>query len=567
MKRFFALFLFTIILAVAVSAAEKGITSKADILNVLWLPSNAPWPGALPQAFRQKLLEGKNTQAVLGKNVFTLLDQLEGSFLPLVQRYPDRYQLLKERAAQGLTARQAYNLVDLLGEDYFDGFGSIPGNATLTFPEDHKPHFDFQTGWYFFAGNFNDLQGNSYGILCMFFRRALFPPYLAKRMGLSDLDNQVVDVQFGVTLGDKKLHLQGHNALIAGSSGLVKYNTNPFLAQVGKNIMQSFRKDKLFPMKIHFKDPAIPLEVNLLLKESQPILLQGDQGRAPAIYGLGSLYYSIPGIKAHGFINYQGQEKQVAGVMWMDNQWMAGIMPSGYAKNIFIRALANSINGFSGQAREGWGWDWNEVQFEDGSEVTFSAMHSTYSEILKNRGPNPPGRITRPIAAGKFVDPSGRAVDVSGEVTLTRWVLSPASRAWFPCQWEVAIPTVKLKFSLTPLVNNQLMYFANASEYKEGAVAAHGSRDGKPIKGVGFAESVAYAGYDYYLKTKFAILGINDTPCNRELMMAKAPDFWLTVKSALFLSFFLIIILVIVIWLIMRWFKKRNNSSSVARGV
>ena len=548
-KALISLFLLLFFVPLA-GALDDGVTSKADILNVLWLPAGAELPAALPKDAKP---------ATLGKNMVAFLNALEKKKLPLVQRYPERYAFFKELSSKGLTARQAYNLADLLGEDYFYGFGQVADDAKLTFPADHQPHLNYQTGWYFFVGNFKDKKGVPYGILCMFFRRALFPPEIAKQLGLSEIDNQFVDVQFAVTMGDKKINLQGHNALIAGSSGLVKYNTDPFLAQVGHNVCRSLQKGKLFPMKIHFKDPDIPLEADLLLTESQPILLQGDQGKAPAVYGLGTLYYSIPGIKAAGTLTYKKARKELTGIMWMDNQWTAGIMPPGYPVKPYIQALANTLNGLKGKANEGWGWDWTEVQFTDGSGVTFSGIHSTISAELKNRGPIPPGKVTRPLAGGKYFNRNGEATPVSGEVTLTRWVLSPASRAWYPCGWAVSIPALKLKFTMTPLVDDQLLHFANASEYKEGAVTVKGSKDGKPIAGVGFGEAVAYAGEDYYYKTKLRLVGIKDTPANRALLMPKTPGPWLLVKSVVFLAGLPVIGLLLLTAVIIYFRQKRKT--------
>lgn len=547
--------LFIIILFCGCSLAAQnydGITSRSDILNVFGLPKNSAWPGSLPKNVQERLKEDKNSTSSLGKEVSRLLDTLESAPLPLVQRYPERYRWFKDLSSRGLDIRQAYNLADFLGEDYFYGYGSVAGNATLTFPEDNQPHLDYQTGWYFFAGNFKDKKGVPYGILCMFFRRALFPPFLAKQLGLNDIDNQAVEVQFAVTLGDKKINLQGHTAVIAGSSGLIAFNTDPFLARVGSNTFRSLQKGKLFPMKIHVKDPDIPLAVDLVLDESRPVLLQGDQGRAPAIYGLGSLYYSFPGIRTKGTITYKKEKKEVAGVMWMDNQWMAGIMPPGYARNIFIQALANVINGTTGRAREGWGWDWTEVQFNDGTAVTFSSIHSTSSKVLKNTGAVPPGRTTRQIAGGKYILPDGTASNVTGEVTLTHWTLSPYSKTWYPCGWEVSIPAVNLKYTMTPVVDNQLLRFANSSEYKEGAVIVKGMKDGRPVTGVGFGESVAYAGEDYYYKTKFKAMRVEDTPQHRDLLTARTPGLWLTVKSLLFLAALPLLLVIIAILVVLR---------------
>jgi len=331
----------------------------------------------------------------------------------------------------------------------------------------------------------------------------------------------------------------------------------PFLAQVGKNRIASLKPDGLFPLKINFQDPDLKLAVDLTLTGGKPILLQGDRGKTPAMYGLGSWYYSIPDIKAYGTITYQGEARKVNGKMWMDNQWMAGIMPPGYGDALWIRALTNILYGFQGKAPEGWAWDWTEVQFDDGTEVTFSAIHSPETKYLMNRGVKPPGRVTRPIAGGKYNPGRGEPVNITGEVTLLDWVKSPVSGAWYPCGWQVSVPTVNLKFKMTPLVKGQFMQFGNASEYKEGAVLVKGIKGGKPIVGAGFGESVGYEGTEFYLQTKFKILGIKDTESNRALMLNKVPGFWLVFQSACFFAALpLLLIVLLMIYLVRR--RKRT---------
>ncbi|MCL5260654.1 MAG: hypothetical protein M1561_03085 [Gammaproteobacteria bacterium] len=534
---FFACFI------VSVYAADKTITPKIDILNALWLKTTDKLPLAVKIT----------SPALLGKRVEYLLDTLLKHNILFVEKYSERYALFKSMAAKGLTTKQAYNMFDLMGQDYFNGFATMNNVAELKFPEDHGAHLNYQVGWYFFAGNFTDKKGIQYGVLCLLFRRALFPPYIAKQLGLTDLENQIVDVQFGVTLGDKKIHVQGHDAVIDGTSGLIKYQTSPFLVAVGNDKFQSLNKATFLPLAIKFKDAEIPLSVDLVLTGSKPILLQGDNGKAPSIYGLGSWYYSIPDIKAHGTISYQGVSREVSGKMWMDNQWMAGIIPPGYADKVWIRALANIVYSLKGKAPEGWAWDWTEVQFDDDTEVTFSAMHSTHSEDLHNIGAKPPGRVTRTIAGGKYNPKNGKAEDITGEVTLTDWVKSPVSGAWYPCGWEVSIPDKGLHFKMTPLIKNQFMYFGNAAEYKEGAVLVTGTKKGLPVHGVGFGESVGYSGQAYYLGTKTNLLGVENSAKNRDLFANHPPSFWLLVQSVLFFALPLLLLIGVIVYLIRMW--------------
>ncbi|MCL5795153.1 MAG: hypothetical protein M1338_02250, partial [Patescibacteria group bacterium] len=421
----------------------------------------------------------------------------------------------------------------------------------LTFPADYDAHLDYQAGWYFFAGNFTDQNGNPVDILVNFFHRSMYPLDIANKIGLTEANNQIVEVQLGLSLADKGIHVQGSNPTIAATTGMVKFSANPFSVQVGKNIAQSQQPNELFPMKIQVSDPEQNLNIDLTLEKANPVLLEGKNGQAPSMYNLGTWYYSFPNIKTTGTVSLGDDTRDLSGKMWMDNQWTAGIMPAGYADNIFIRALSNILNWYKGQTPQAWGWDWVEAQFDDNTGVTISSMHSVQSKDLNNLGENPPGDVTRD-AYGKYINTDGSAEDLNGKLTINKWVKSPASGAWFPNGWVLDFPSKNLNFTMTPTVDGQLFQTKSSAEFREGGVIITGKRDGQDIAGVGFGEGVGYAGEDYYYKTFFKNLGINDTPENRDLYSPHIPGFWLVVESLLLYA----IPLAIVIYMIVLIFKK-----------
>ncbi len=52
---------------------------------------------------------------------------------------------------------------------------AVPGRP-IRFPEDHGPHDDFQTEWWYYTGNLTGPAGERFGYQLTFFRRALAPP-------------------------------------------------------------------------------------------------------------------------------------------------------------------------------------------------------------------------------------------------------------------------------------------------------------------------------------------------------------------------------------------------------
>jgi len=526
---------------------------KKDMLNVLWVKDEANLSSENKDLFTNDQLK----PSVFGNEIAQMLASVNDNFTALVQRYPARYNLLESITKGGLSIRQAYNIGDLMGQDYYNGYAGMKSIGELEFPRDYGSHNDFQFGWYFFVGNFKDENNNNVDILVNFLRRALYPPPVANRLGLSQDENQVIEMQLGLSLADKNLHVQGTSPVISGKTGLLKFKAVPFLMQMGNNKAEGLSKDKLFPMKINVYDPEKDLKVSLILEATKPLFLEGDQGKMPSMYNLGTWYYSVPAISATGTVTYQGDERKISGKMWMDNQWTAGVMPAGYPDNYYIRALANILNGLKGTIIEPWGWDWLEVQLDDNTEITLSAMHSVHTKDLKNTGDNPPPDAQRDVT-GKIIKTDGTTENVSGKLTIKKWLRSKASGAWYPNGWQVEIPDKNIKFTMTPTVDRQLFQTNNSSEFREGGVIVSGTKDGQAIGGVGFGEGTGYAGDDYYFSQKFKLLGIGDNPETRKIFTQPVPGFWLVTQSLLFYLATLIYACVIIYLIFYFVFPKKN---------
>ncbi|MFC2102282.1 lipocalin-like domain-containing protein [Bacteroidota bacterium] len=485
-----------------------------------------------------------------------MINNVLGTRTPLVKKYPGRYALLMDRAEQGLDNIQCYALPNFMGQDYFYGYEDMNTYDTLIFPRDHKAQLDFQFGWYFWSGNFLDTNGNEIDIVVVFFRRALYPPRIADKLGLSALQNQLVQTVVAVNYADLNLHVTGSNPIISGTSGEITYGIEPFTARVGLNSAVSLQNEKMFPMKIEVNDPVAELSIDLNLDESKPLLLQGDNGKEPSIFGMGTWYYSFPNIKTWGTVTYQGEPRTITGKMWMDHQWMAGISPTGYPKNLLVQAVVNIKEGLSGETPKSFGWDWSDVQFDDNTEVTFASPHPDITAELKNMGEDPPEPVTRAIT-GKYIDESGKGENITGTVTITQWMRSPRSHAWYPNGWLVKIPGKNLEFTMASTVDDQFIYSA-ASEIREGGVIVKGTKDGTEISGYGFGEGVNYSGLEFALKENMALLGIEDNATNRQLLVASPPGTWLIIQSFVVLASPVALIVLVVLLLVLLFKRKKH---------
>lgn len=500
-------------------------------------------------------LDGSLTQ-----NSAKMINRVKASRTPLVKKYDNRYDLLSAKAEEGLNNEQNYVLPNFMGQDYFKGFSDMDTYNELQFPRDHNAQLDFQFGWYFWSGNFLDNDSNEIDVVIVFFRRALYPPPIATELGITDIENQLVETVVAVNYSDKNLHITGSKPIISGSSGRIKYGIEPFIAQVGSNSAKSLQKETMFPMEIYVEDPSNELIIDLDLKESKPLLLQGDKGKIPSIFGLGTWYYSFPNIKTTGTVVYKGEKRNLRGKMWMDHQWMAGIAPIGYPKNIMIQAIANIKAGMTGNSPDSFGWDWADIQFDDDTEITFASPHSASTDKLKNKGVNPPDTITRNIT-GKYIDENGKGEDIVGTVHITKWMRSPKSGAWYPNGWEVTISQKKLEFSMVSTVDDQFIYSVG-SEIREGGVFVSGTKDGKKITGYGFGEGVKYSGQDFYLNENISILGIENNAINRKLLKPSPPGTLLIIQSSIVLIspvLLVVLIILVIIKLIRRKQKTQSN--------
>ena len=127
----------------------------------------------------------------------------------------------------------------------------------------------------------------------MFFQTALFPPDFAAGLGLTDEENQLVELQFAISERGGR-HYQAEPVVLAGTSGLVQVEQDPFVYHLGRNIIQCHNSGGLFPVTIkgwgidRGSDPGVELALDLTFSSGKETLLQGEGGCMPSIDGVGS---------------------------------------------------------------------------------------------------------------------------------------------------------------------------------------------------------------------------------------------------------------------------------------
>jgi predicted secreted hydrolase len=525
------------------TASAIDADTADQIARALWMPAFDP--AAIPSSIQERLSERKNSPAAFGERMRAYLAQLMQRHNAFIPSYRKRYEFFTAHSVE-LTPHQAYIMSNLLGLDTVDGYALLNETADLQFPRDHAVSLKHQVGWHFFVGTATDEQDKAYGVELMFWQWALLPPPLAAQLGLTDIENQIMEVHLSMSEAGGR-HYRAAPLAIAGTSGLIEVGNEPFFWRIGKNSIETRNERDLFPLRLQAKgwdrgaEPHCEISIDLTFASGKGILLQGGDGCAPCCGGIGTLYYSIPGIVLDGSrsaIEIDGRRIQlVDGTFWMDHQWGTGFLPVGVPVPPTLRAASLLAPQSPG------GWDWFPLQFDDNYELTVAAMHSAANETFYSQaGPEPPGAMTVAVA-GKMMDTQAATHDIKGTLRVTEWVRAthtndvqyPASGAWYPNRWEFSFgdpaPPHLREVVMTPLVGGgQTGYFANGAEYLEGATILS-TRSGDRI-GAGFGEATGYAPSH---KLQALLAGLPDDDATLALLQPPPPSALERLRATLYL--------------------------------
>ena len=314
--------------------------------------------------------------------------------------------------------------------------------AALSFPRDHGSHPDAALEWWYWTGHLQDDGGRAYGFQLTFFR--LRDLHLA-HFAWSDLSGR--RFSFG-----EKAHLGLPGIAGADESRLDAFNEDWFAKEVKGT------------QRLHARMPEG--ELSLTLTPQKAPVLHGEGGISKKGPGANeySHYVSIPRLAASGSWNAGGRSRALHGEAWFDHEWGPGALPEGAT-----------------------GWDWFALQLSDGSELMLYRMRTAAG--------------ASPFSAGTFIPASGPPRQIAWtDVALsprTSWT-SPRSKAVYPAVWSLAVASLGLDVTLTPLLADQELHTEQSTgvTYWEGACRVEGRRGGRPIDGRAYVEMTGYAGRD-----------------------------------------------------------------------
>ncbi|MDO3377580.1 lipocalin-like domain-containing protein [Geoalkalibacter halelectricus] len=344
------------------------------------------------------------------------------------------------------------SLAETLGAEEDPGYARATAPRPFVFPDDHGPHPEFKTEWWYFTGNLSAADGRRFGYQLTFFRVALSPqaPQRPSPWGT----NQVYMAHFALSDIDGRRFFAVERFSRA-ALGLTGAQAAPF--RVWLEDWQASGPAHTFPM--HLRAAAQEVSIDLRVEQGKPLVLQGDAGlsQKSAAAGNASYYYSFTRLPTSGQVHLGGQTFSVTGDSWLDREWSTSAL-----------------------APDQVGWDWFALQLDGEEELM-------YYQLRRQDGGSDPA------SKGIWVAPDGegrllRRDDVELEVLAT-W-RSPRGGT-YPAQWLLRVPRKELELRVTPLLADQELDVS--IRYWEGAVEVSGTRAGRPVTGRGYVELTGYA--------------------------------------------------------------------------
>jgi predicted secreted hydrolase len=132
------------------------------------------------------------------------------------------------------------------------------------------------------------------------------------------------------------------------------------------------------------------------------------------------------------------------------------------------------------------GWDWFSLQLDDDTDLM----------LYRIRGKPGAGRDW---LSGSFIDASGTVRPLAAEAIAIgprRTWTSPKTGAVYPSGWDITIEPLEMSLKLSPDRDDQELDTRGSTGvvYWEGSVSVSGTRAGRALAGVGYAELTGYDG-------------------------------------------------------------------------
>lgn len=322
-----------------------------------------------------------------------------------------------------------------------------PGGG-FRFPADHGAHPAFRTEWWYVTGWLRTAEGRNMGFQVTFFRTR--PP--------TDLRNpsrfapgQILFAHAALSDPRAGRILHGERAARSGF-GLAGARAGD--ADVA---IRDWRLRRLPDGRFATRVATGAFALDLAFAPTQPVLAQGLNGysRKGPKPEQASYYYSVPHLRASGFVTRGSARERVTGEAWLDREWSSDYL-----------------------APDAEGWDWTGLNLDDGSALMAFRIRRKGGGVM--------------WAGGSLRRADGRVVTFApGDVRFrpVRTWRSARTGATYPVEQEltVRLPEGVRRFPLRPLFPAQELdtRASGLPVYWEGAIRTTGGR--------GYLELTGYA--------------------------------------------------------------------------
>jgi predicted secreted hydrolase len=330
---------------------------------------------------------------------------------------------------------------------------ALPG-YTFAFPRDHYAHEEFRTEWWYYTGHLRTAAGAEYGYQVTFFRSALAE---ARKSRSQWAARNIYLAHFALSdIGRKRLRFS--ERVSRAGMGQAGASESAFRVWIGDWEASGDETRQ----RLRAAEGEVGVE--LALRPEKPPVIHGENGVSRKGEGRGhaSHYYSLTRLATEGRLTLRGMPAEVTGLTWMDHEF-----------------------GSTQLHPDQLGWDWFSLQFDSGTELMLYLIRKADGR------PDPASAGTWVAAAGGSAHV--RQAEFSVEV-LERWT-SPRSQGTYPIAWRLRVPKLGLDLTVTPAFPDQELDTAKSTKvvYWEGAVAAAGTLQGRPVKARGYVEMTGYA--------------------------------------------------------------------------
>ncbi|MCS6897890.1 MAG: carotenoid 1,2-hydratase [Nitrospira sp.] len=338
-------------------------------------------------------------------------------------------------------------------------FKQAAAGYRFEFPRDHGAHPDFRTEWWYYTGHLRAKDGRLFGFELTFFRRAI-PPEDVKTQPSRWSITQLYFAHFALT---DVAHGRFDFAEKVSRAGLGKAGADESRRRVWIDDWRAEMPAVLSgPHTLSAKTERFA--VSLTLQPAKPPVIHGLDGtsRKGAAEGQASHYYSFTRLATTGTVTVGTERFEVTGLSWMDHEFSSTDLSADLV-----------------------GWDWFSIQLEDDTELMLYRMR-------RNDGSSDLS------SSGTFISSGGQTRHLFVDdftITSTATWASPKSKAVYPAHWRITVTSLDLALEVTPLLADQELRTGGsvAVTYWEGAVSVSGTRQGRPIRGQGYAELTGYA--------------------------------------------------------------------------